>query len=191
MKRRKAISLILLTGTGVAVSVGGYKWYSWSKPIDKTYLNHKKELLAALAETIIPATDTPGAREAGVGAYIYIMVKDCTDRKSQNKFINGLKELEEYCSGHYQKTYIQCSASEQQTILRHFQQKGRSYGGIIGKVQDRYLGRSFFSTLKEYAVQGYCTSELGATKGLAFIAIPGRYNGCIPLEKKQKTWATR
>jgi hypothetical protein len=191
MKRRKAIGLLLLAGGGTAVSVGGYKWYDWNKPFDHAFLDKKKELLAALADTILPATDTPGAKEAGAGDFISVMVKDCTERKSQNKFIDGLKELEAYCSSNYNKNYVHCSLAEQQAVMRHFQQKGRPMKGIMGKVQNRYLGKSFFTTLKEYTVLGYCTSELGASKGLAYVAVPGRFNGCIPLEKGQKTWATK
>jgi hypothetical protein len=48
----------------------------------------------------------------------------------------------------------------------------------------------FFALLKELTVLGYCTSELGATQGLAYLAVPGEYRGCVGLRPGQKSWAT-
>lgn len=121
---------------------------------------------------------------------ILILLKDCTSRPSQNRFIEGLKELINHCSSQYKKSYLECSSEEQANVLRYFQKKGKPYKGLIGKVQNKFLGKSFYSTLAEYTTVGYCTSKLGATQGLSYVLIPGRYNGCIPLEHNQRTWAT-
>ena len=190
MKRRKAIARILLIGGGSIAAYSGYKLYDWNKRPDIEYLEQHKKLIVALAETIIPATDSPGAKEAGVDAYIITMLKDCTDRKSQNKFIDGLKELEHYCSSSFNKHYEQCSPQQQQQTLKHFEERGKSYNGIIGKVENRFFGKSFFATLKNYTAEGYCTSEAGATKGLSYLFIPGKFIGCMPLQQGQKSWAT-
>jgi hypothetical protein len=181
----------MLVGGGTLAAYSGYQWYDLKKSPDLDYLSQKKELLADLAETIIPATDSPGAREAGVQDYIIIMLRDCTDVKTQNKFIDGLKELEHYCLSQYKRRFQDCSAEEKNSVLDYFEKKSRAYTGIVGKVQNYLLGRNFFATLKQYTSEGYCTSELGATKGLAYIAVPGSYNGCIPLKANQKSWATK
>jgi hypothetical protein len=191
MNRRKAIGRIAIAGTGACLLLAGYKWYDWTKTPDIHYLEQHKELITALAETIIPATDTPGAREAGVGDFIVIMIRDCTDRMSANKFIDGMKDLAQYCRNHFDKPYEQCSASDQQTVLRYFEKKGTPYKGIIGKAQDAYLGRSFFTTLKQYTVEGYCSSQPGATRGLSYLYVPGSFHGCIFLQPGQRSWATR
>jgi hypothetical protein len=191
MNRRKAIGRMALTGAGAALAWGGYKWYDWTKTPDLQYLEQQKELISALAGAIIPATDTPGAKEAGVGDFIIIMIRDCTDRMSTNHFIDGLKDLVQYCRNHFDKPFEQCSAPDQQTVLHYFEKKGTPYRGIVGKAQEAYLGRSFFSTLKKYTVEGYCTSQSGATRGLSYLYVPGSFHGCIPLQPGQKTWATR
>jgi hypothetical protein len=190
MNRRQAIFRISLAGTAVVTTVAGYKWYDITKKPDLAYLDKSKELIAALAETIIPATDTPGAKDAGVQDFIILMIKECTERKAQNKFINGLKDLQSYSESKYGKLYQHCGAKEQELIMAHFEKKGKPFKGIAGKVQSRFLGNSFFTTLKQYTVEGYCTSQPGATKGLAYLYIPGSYQGCIPLNKGQRGWAT-
>ncbi|MEI9942612.1 MAG: gluconate 2-dehydrogenase subunit 3 family protein [Chitinophagaceae bacterium] len=189
MNRRKAIFRISLAGAGVGAAFAGYKWYDITKSPDIAYLDKSREFIAALAETIIPATDTPGAKETGVHDFIIMMVKECTERKAQNKFINGLKDLQEYCNYEHGKPYQECPSQQQESVLMRFEKKDKPYNGLLGKAQVRFLGKSFFATLKEYTVEGYCTSEAGATKGLAYLPVPGNYSGCTTLEQGQKAWA--
>ena len=189
MKRRKAILGIGLLGTVGVGAYSGLKWRSWTKSPDLAYLKSKRELLSSLVETIIPETDTPGAREAGVHDFVIKMVADCIDIKSQNKFIDGLKELEEFCLDEYGQPYESCSEETQTKVMRRFEEKGKPYKGIVGKAEKKFLGQSFFTTLKQYTSIGYCTSQLGATQALAYLPIPGKLIGCIDLEKGQKSWA--
>lgn len=191
MNRRKALRRIVLAGLGSGLLFSGYRWYDWHKTPDMPWLQEHKDLVAALAETIIPSTSTPGAREAGVADYILVMLRDATDRMTANKFIDGLKDLDHYARSHYDHPYPQCSLEDQQTILRHFEEKAKPFNALAGKIENAYLGTPFYYTLKRLTVQGYCTSEAGATKGLAYLYIPGRYQGCIPLQPGQKAWATR
>ena len=80
--------------------------------------------------------------------------------------------------------------TDQEAALLYFEQKGQPYKGTAGKLEARLTGRSFFRILKDYTVEGYCTSAAGATKGLAYLYIPGSFHGCIPLQPGQKGWAT-
>jgi hypothetical protein len=191
MNRRKAITRIVYTGIGGTLLFGGYKWWDWHKTPDIAWLQNHKDLVAALSETIIPTTGTPGAREAGVADYIFVMLRDATDVKTANKFIDGLKDLDHYCRSHYDRSYPQCSAEEQRTVLQHFADKAKPFNNLAGKIETVYLGAPFFHTLKRLTAEGYCTSEAGATKGLAYLYIPGHYQGCIALQPGQKAWATR
>lgn len=192
MSRRKALGRLVLTGIGGGILFSGYKWYDWHKSPDISWLEKQRELVTALAETIIPATpDSPGAAATATGDFIITMVRDCTEKMSMNKFIDGLKELDHYCRERYDMPYNQMAQAEQVSVMQYFEQEGRPYGGIIGKAQTRFLGKSFFTTLKEYTVAGYCSSEGGATKGLNYLYIPGHYQGCMPLQPGQKAWATK
>ncbi len=191
MNRRKAIWRILLAGGAGVAGYSGYKWYDWNKAPDLGWLDRHKALITALSDTIIPATDTPGARDAGVQDFIVVMIRDCTIVSEQNKFIDGLKEVENYAASHYKQSFTDCSEEQRRTVLRHFEQRAILFSGMAGKVQNKLLGRSFFTILKEYTAQGYCSSELGATRGLAYLPIPGQYLGCITLQPGQRSWATK
>jgi hypothetical protein len=191
MNRRKAIAGLIVIGGGTAATYSGLKWYELKKAPDIPYLENRRELVAALAEAIIPATDSPGAREAGVQDYIILMVRDCAEVKSQNRFIDGLKELEHHCQSAFGKNFQDCTEKQMREILKYFEEKGTRSRGILGKVREYLTGQSFFSILKWYTTEGYCTSEQGATRGLAYVPIPGKFQGCIPLKNGQKSWATK
>lgn len=192
MNRRKAISRILFAGVGGGLIASGYKWYDWNKTPDISFVKQNEEMITALAATIIPATqDSPGAREAGIAPFIIKMLEDCTDIKSKNKFIDGLKELKAYSLSKYSKSYEHCSEEEQYAMLKQVEKRDKPWLGLMGKVQNRFLGRSFFTTLKHYTVEGYATSWLGATKAFVYVPVPGSYRGCIPLQPGQRSWASK
>jgi hypothetical protein len=191
MKRRKAIGSILLAGTATVVGFGGYEWFTLTKNPDRNYLRSKKSLLAELAETIIPATDTPGAKEAGAVEFMLPMLSECTDDKTLNRFVSGLQELEEYTRSKYHREFIDCSTIEKESVLAWADQKSATTNSLFEKAKNKYTGRPFFEMLKTYSVYGYCISEKGASTGLHYNAGPGRYLACIPLTPNQKSWATK
>ncbi|GAB3897697.1 gluconate 2-dehydrogenase subunit 3 family protein [Larkinella knui] len=190
MKRRQALLGITLLSAG-SVAFSSYKWLSWYKKPDLVYVHSQKELLAALAETIIPTTDTPGAIEAGVPDFILKMVVENTMTASQNRFIDGLKAVDPYAINRFGKPYVKCTRDQQNEVMRHFENAGKPFEGIPGKVERKLIGNSFFTTLKQYTCVGYFTSRLGATRSLAYVFTPGGYTGCVPLITGQKSWAIR
>lgn len=172
------------------VSLGSL-WYTTRKTPDLSSLDQLSELISELAEMIIPKTDTAGAKEAGVGEFIIMMIKECTDRSSQNKFLSGLQDLENYCQLHFDNSFLNCYPHQRHRALKSGEEDATLLPGILGKAQQKFLGKAFFTTLKEYTVTGYCTSMLGATQALTYDYIPGSYQGCITCSENQKSWATR
>jgi hypothetical protein len=191
MNRKKAIRNIVLLGGGAAALLAGWKGYNIFKKPAFAKLDEYQLLINELAELIIPETDTPGAGKAGVGRFITIMVKECTGRQAQNNFIEGVADLADYAKSRYDKPFLQCSPADKISILHHFEEKGKGYKGVLGKAETRFLGDSFFTTLKRYTVMGYCTSKQGATSALRYDYIPGSYQGMVPLAPGQKAWATK
>src|ERR1700722_14660491 len=113
MDRRKAIFGIFLGTAGIAGSALGYRWWKLLRSPDIPYLEQNQVLIGALAETIIPRTDSPGAKDAAVDSFIIKMIRDCTPRKEQNNFLDGLKDLQEFCRHQYGRAYPDCSEAQQ------------------------------------------------------------------------------
>jgi hypothetical protein len=191
MNRKKAILSLFLIGGGATAGFSGYKWFSIHKRPDIGFLDMHQALVADLAETIIPATDTPGAKAAMVHITLISLIKQTADRKTQNIFIDGLKAVESYASDHYNKSFSGLPAGQQQEIVGHFRDEGKNYGGMIGKLKNKFIGKSFFHILKEYSTISFCTSKSGATQTLAYDFIPGAYRACVPMTAGQKSWATK
>lgn len=190
MNRRKAIAGILLLGGAAAAGTAGVTYRRLSRTPDLEQLDMHRELISELAETLIPETDTPGAKSAGVGDCIITLVKDCTPKKAQNRFINGLLDVADHCRSKYGKTFMECNASQRSEVMTHIEKQGKPLPGILGKVSGKIMGDDFYATFKKYAIIGYCTSQQGATKEMAYEYIPGRFKGCVPLQPGQKCWAT-
>lgn len=191
MNRRQAIfSIAGLSILAAGTAAGIWKFWKLYKTPQLSDLEQHKALIAEIAETIIPETDTPGAKRAQVADFIIRMVRDCTERKEQNIFLYGLMDVDAYAAQHYGKSYIQCNTGEKESILTHFENLEAS-GGVIHKIKRKLSGESFMYMFKNYTVIGYCTSELGATQGLAYDYIPSVFEACIPLKQNQKSWATK
>jgi Gluconate 2-dehydrogenase subunit 3 len=191
MQRRAAIRRISIIGGGLVLAFSGTMLYQRYKHPHFQVLTENAALLNELAETILPRTGSPGAGDARVGDLIAKMVRDCTDRKTQNNFLNGLEALAGQARDRYGKAFGQCTIAERTALLVHFEKEGKTYPGMAGKVQRQLLGDSFFTTLKKYTVLGYCTSQLGATEGLRYDYIPGKYVGNAVLTPGQRGWATQ
>ena len=191
MKRRTSIKRLLIFATLGVSSVPIYRWVNSHRIYSPCDFYNKRLILAHLAEVIIPRTDTPGAKDAKVGDFIARVMAYCADQNKQHRFIQGLTKLEKYTIEKYDTTFENCTSSEQKTIVEHFERESVYQYHILNKINDRLFGKSFFSQLKGLTVEGYCSSMVGATEGLAYDYIPGTYMGCISMNLNQKSWATK
>jgi hypothetical protein len=188
--RKKAIQrLLAITAVGVS-SVSVYEWAKPGPAVSIDALPQKKQLLAELAETIIPRTDTPGAKDAKVEEFIIKMIPE-TDPKTQRNFLAGLGSLEKYTIDKYDHPFTVCTTAQKIAVMKHYEDKATYSIGILNKISSKFLGTPFFSKLKDLTVEGYCTSQLGATQGMAYDYIPVKFNALVPLQKNQKAWATK
>jgi hypothetical protein len=133
----------------------------------------QQALLAEVADTIIPTTDTPGAKAAGVEQFIVRVMRDCYQKDEQEKFYAGLAKLDADCKTAHGKGFAELDAAGRNAMLK----------------QATVDNRAFFKVMKELTVTGYFTSEIGATKALEYLPIPGRFQGEIAMTPGQKAWA--
>lgn len=141
-------------------------------------------LLNEIADTILPPTDTPGAKAARVGQFIAVVVSDCYEPDSQAVILNGLATLQEQCKAAYGKPFQRCTPQQRLEFLIRLDEEQKAY------TSNRRSGEPthYFRTLKHLSISGYFTSEVGATQALRMVEIPGRYEGCIPYNKGDRSW---
>ncbi|WP_149239782.1 gluconate 2-dehydrogenase subunit 3 family protein [Dyadobacter sp. 32] len=198
MKRRDALSRVALLMGGAISAPTMLAFLEGCKSANETsggiafpFSAEQKNLVAEIAEIIIPKTDTPGAKDAKVGEFIEMMLKDCYAAKDQDSFAAGLKELEG-------KNFLKASPAEQVTLLTAMEKTAKEDMAKTGEEKKKATeagkeytdpGVPFFRLVKELTLLGYFTSEEGATKALEYVPVPGRYDGCIDLKPGQKAWA--
>jgi glucoside 3-dehydrogenase (cytochrome c) hitch-hiker subunit len=142
--------------------------------------------LDEVAETIIPATDTPGAKAANVGAFMTVMVKDCYDEKNQKIFLEGMTKLNEASKKKFNGNgFMKITPEQRKELLNDLDKEQKEYVKNKKKDDDAH----YFTQMKQLTLLGYFTSKPGATEALRYVPVPGKYDACIPYKKGDKAWA--
>lgn len=146
------------------------------------------ETTAALANRIVPRTDTPGAVDAGVDRFIDKMLDEYYLASDQRRFRQGLSDLNEEAKTRFSAGFAACTEEQQDALLRAAAEASRP---VLMKAQaGEAVEPTFFQMAREVTLLGYFTSQAGATEVLAYDPVPGGYTGCAPLEEVGgKTWA--
>lgn len=148
-------------------------------------------IVSEVAEIIIPRTDTPGAKDLGVPAFIDTMLKDTYSNVDQERYVRGLEQFALRAQQTHGRTFIELDAAQQQQLVREVHDAAIQ-AGRDNEADDRRENRPFILMTKELTMLGFFTSEIGATQILQYTAVPGPYRGCLPLSQtgNGKTWAT-
>jgi|SRR5690606_13494986 len=144
------------------------------------------DFLGDVADTILPPTSSPGAKEAGVGAFIPVMVKDCYTAADQKTFVEGLTTLENASKKQFNRKFQELDANERTELLAAIDKEAKEHQRNKTDEEPNH----YFHLFKQLTLLGFFTSELGATKALRYVQIPGRYDGDYPYKKGDKAWAT-
>lgn len=191
MNRRSVVKTIA-TLAGVIASISFVKFGSsnWrTRSIYSVELVGSLALIADIAETIIPRTDTPGATDAGVATCLVKLIGECEPPEVQQSFVRWLKAIERDSLRKFGKPFSRCEHADRAAILMRYEHNGDE-NSLFQKVRLRLFGPSGLKLMKKYTVISYCTSMEGATQALAYDYIPGAYQACIPVKAGQKSWAT-
>ena len=139
-----------------------------------------------IADTILTATRSPGAKAAKVGDFMAVMVLDCYEEPNQKIFMDGLKKIDELSDKKYNKSFVEADPKQRTELLTELDKEQKAYQDKKGKDDPSH----YFRMMKETTLLGYFTSKEGATQALRYIAVPGRYDGNVPYKKGDKAWAT-
>jgi len=134
-------------------------------------------LLNEIGETILPATPgSGGAKAANVAAFMEDMVVNFYDEKEQATFTAGLVQVQTAGRSIFSgRGFLELTATERHDLLMGFEET---------KPQPE-----FYRMMKQLAVWGYFTSEVGATQAMAHVAVPGRFDGVVTITPGTKAWS--
>jgi Gluconate 2-dehydrogenase subunit 3 len=204
MERRELLKMIALLTGGVVI--GGDIFLSGCKTAAKKEAGFTPENIALLdevGETIIPTTDTPGAKATKIGAFMQTMVTDCYTQAEQDVFYAGLSQLDEACEKANGKSFMDCTAEQRKSFLLTLEKEAKDYNiqrddkDKISRENARktnspdFVGSPshYYSMIKQLTLLGYFTSEIGSKQALRWVPVPGKYIGDYPYKKGDKAWA--
>jgi hypothetical protein len=172
--------------------------------------------LDEVADTILPTTSTPGAKAAKTGAFMALMVRDSYGPRDQSVFRDGMRTIDDATQKAYNTSFVQATPQQRLAILEKIDKEQKSYSDAR-KEEDRKKSLAwlndqrqegvptananvataitenppahYFRMMKELALLGYFTSEIGCTQAQRYIETPGRYDPCAPYTPGEKSWA--
>ena len=185
MDRREALIRVAgLMGGALAYACSAGAWAALSSSAKPSFLSASQlAVVSGVADIMIPRTDTPGALDVGVPAFIDLMLRDVYSSEDRERYLTGLADFE---AGHF----IALEPTRRVALVRKF------HDAAVHEERQRreahaHLQRPFILMTKELALLRFFTSEVGATQVLQYVAVPGSWHGCLPLQQagNGKTWA--
>jgi hypothetical protein len=155
-------------------------------PALRVFTPEQDATVTTLAELIIPATDTPGAKAVRVNEFIDHIVADWFSSEERAGFLAGLADVDVRTQQLFQKKFVNASPAQQTEILRAL---GDEMAAAIDALADGPRGyrgaapepkNNFYFMLRQLTLTAYFTSEAGFTQQLHEEIIPGRFDGCVP-----------
>lgn len=188
MNRRDALERVALILGGTVI--GGAAFLQGCNTQEKktagfSLTKAQIDFLDEVAETIIPSTNTPGAKAAMVGAFMNTMVTDCYTETEQKIFAAGLAELDNSSNHMFNKGFMGITSQQRTSLLNQVNKELKAYNESKKDGDPNH----YFGMMKQLTLLGYFTSEIGATQALRYVAIPGKYEGCVPYKKGDRAWA--
>ena len=201
MKRRDAIKKValLLGGTLSAptlMAMGRWEqsFIQNTEGVLFSLTEMQRKIVAEVAEMIIPKTDTVGAKDAGVPAFIEMMLKDCYYAPEHASFMKGVMALE-------QSKFLDLDETRRTLMLKKIEaetkdmMKAREVKQTkMGDNEDKEVmkaqaeGLPFWRLMKELTLLGYFTSEVGTKASFEYVQIPSKLE-MIKIKPNQKAYA--
>lgn len=141
-------------------------------------------LLDEIGETIIPATQTPGAKAVQIGAFMKMMVNDCYDDANQAVFQAGLGKVDAAAKKQFGKTFLQLAPGDRTTLLNQIDAEEKKYR----TEKPENAPDHYFRLMKQMTLLGYFSSEIGCTQALRYVEVPGAFRGSEPYKKGDRAW---
>ena len=133
--------------------------------------------MSAIAGTLIPKTETSGALEAGVPAFIDVVLEAVYPKDAQDRFKAGAGEFSAAAKAAKGKTFADLAANEREEYL-----KASLEQALTGERDSK----PFVLMVRELTLLGFFSSKVGIEENMEYVAVPTVYHGCVPLSEMKK-----
>jgi len=181
MNRREALKTTVALGGLLAVSGGILAACERERKSTASgaLSSRQQDLAEEIADTILPKTAaSPGAKEAGAGAAINLLVSDCYEPPAQKRLVDGLETFRAHCEGQLHKPFAKLPRSDREAALRV----------VAAEAKQAPANTHWFPLMRELALRSYFSSQLGMTRSLRYMQVPGKWVGCTPYTPGQPAW---
>jgi hypothetical protein len=182
MNRREAVKAATALIGGVLITSNGFLVAcarDSTRPAGKVLTLDDQALIEEIADTLLPTTpSSPGAKAAGAGAAINLLLSDCYEPEAQARVVNGLKQFRKMCRKRCGDSFTSLPEKEREQVLREIDAEAKTAGPT-----------HYFGLIRELSTRAYFSSEIGMTKALRYVMVPGKWVGCVPLKPGQAAWA--
>jgi hypothetical protein len=196
MQRRDALKFLAAGAIAPSLAPELFTFFQEAHPASgyalRTLNPHQNATVVLMSEMIIPETDTPGAKGAGVNEFIDVILTEWATEEDRNNFLSGLAGVDKQSNGLYGKDFVDASAVQQLTLMRAMDEavamgapRSARHGNTVPE-RDTQLKGNFFTVFKGITLHGYYTSEVGFSRELGLQIIPGAQHGCVPLTAEKK-----
>ena len=157
----------------------------------RTLNAHQEATVKAMAEMILPRTDTPGATDVGACEFIDLILTEWYDDSERSRFLKGLADVDAHTQTLFGKDFVECSPQQQAEILIALGEKMVAETEVTRNprpARGDWSSRSNenpYSMLRRLTLTAYYTSEAGATSELHFEIIPDHFDSCAPQPGKE------
>jgi hypothetical protein len=171
MNRRRALkSLTIVSGSLISLPA----WMVSCGISDKNthhsgFNSSEQQILASIADTIIPAGTSVGALTVGVDKFLQKLIDDCYEKPVQDNVKKQLHALDQYAKTDHDKSFAECTQSEREKLLQK-----------LADSPDKDQ-KDFFTLIKTETIRGFNTSQKVMEEYLGYKIAPGHYNGCVPV----------
>ena len=148
---------------------------------------HQDATISAIAEWIIPQTDTPGAKATKVNEFIDMMLAEWYSPEEKSSFLQGLADADAQCNAAFGTAFVKGTPSQQRLMMTAWDEEFTKFRESATPFEEKNrfhpppVSTQFFQTMKRLTLVGYFTSEAGATQVLHYEVVPSRHAACISI----------
>jgi len=151
----------------------------------------QERLIGDMCETLIPKTNTPGANDLHLPAFVLKMIDDCYGKKDQEAFLTGLGKFTDMVKTKHNSSFSDLSIKDREAVLTGIENSAKPKDGAKAPARrpkpQKHLQAdpvmAFYWDIKQQTIFAYTTSQYFMTKLVFYDMVPGRYNVHYPVSK--------